>query len=80
MFTIVTIIFLPLSFATSYLGMNTTDIRDMEQGQWLLWAIGAPLTVVVLLAAWLIAHRGPRWKKARQAKKLMDIEDWRWGY
>ena len=79
-FTIVTVIFLPLSFATSYLGMNTSDIRDLEQGQWLLWAIGGPLTVFVVLVAWLIARRGPRWRSARQTRKLMDIEDWKWGY
>lgn len=32
-FTVVTIIFLPLSFVTSYLGMNTSDIRDMDNKQ-----------------------------------------------
>ncbi|KAG4292288.1 hypothetical protein FPRO06_13541 [Fusarium proliferatum] len=34
LFTLVTVVFLLLSFATSYMGMNTSDIRDMEQGQW----------------------------------------------
>ena len=77
-FTIVTVVFLPLSFATSYLGMNTSDIRDMDQGQWLFWTIGGTLTVVVLLVAWVVAYRGPKWKKARQTRKLMDIEDFKW--
>lgn len=78
-FTIVTVIFLPLSFATSYFGMNTNDIRDIDRGQGFFWAIAGPLTVVVLLTAWLIASRGPRWKKALQVQSLMEIEDWKWG-
>lgn len=32
-FTIVTIIFLPLSSVASLFGMNTTDIRDIEKDQ-----------------------------------------------
>ncbi|KAK3326122.1 hypothetical protein B0H66DRAFT_600258 [Apodospora peruviana] len=79
-FTIVTIIFPPLSSSTSYLSMNTNDIRDMENGQWLLWAIEGPLTAIVLLGAWLVARRGPKVENARQAKKLMDMKDWKWGY
>jgi Mg2+ and Co2+ transporter CorA len=38
-FTVVTVIFLPLSFVTSYFGMNTVDIRDMASGQSLFWAV-----------------------------------------
>ncbi|KAF5578918.1 Mg2+ transporter like zinc transport [Fusarium pseudocircinatum] len=73
-FTLVTVVFLPLSFATSYMGMNTSDIRDMEQGQWIFWAVGGTLTVVVLLGVWTIAYRGPRWKKARQTQKLLHMD------
>ncbi|KAM3423144.1 hypothetical protein BST61_g597 [Cercospora zeina] len=47
-FTIVTIIFLPLSFVSSVFGMNTVDIRDMAQGQWAYWAAAAPLTIIVV--------------------------------
>jgi Mg2+ and Co2+ transporter CorA len=32
-FTVVAAIFLPLSFVSSYLGMNTIDIRDMNNSQ-----------------------------------------------
>lgn len=47
-FTIVTIIFLPLSFVSSVLGMNTSDIRDMQYGQWIYWVVAIPLTIVVI--------------------------------
>ena len=47
-FTIVTIIFLPLSFVSSFLGMNTSDIRDMQRGQWLFWAAAVPLTGIII--------------------------------
>jgi Mg2+ and Co2+ transporter CorA len=73
-FTLVTVVFLPLSFATSYMGMNTSDIRDMEQGQWIFWAVGGVLTVVVMLSVWAIAYRGPRWKKVRQSRKLLHMD------
>ncbi|KAF2109449.1 cora-like Mg2+ transporter protein-domain-containing protein [Lophiotrema nucula] len=48
-FTIVTVIFLPLSFVCSFLGMNTADVRNMQSGQWVFWAAAIPLTVTVVL-------------------------------
>lgn len=57
-FTLVTIIFLPLSFVTSYLGMNTTDIRDMASNQSLFWIIAVPLTVVTMGLAMFIGYNG----------------------
>jgi Mg2+ and Co2+ transporter CorA len=56
-FTIVTIIFLPLSFVTSYLGMNTSDIRDMESRQSLFWSIAIPLTAVTMGSILFISYR-----------------------
>ncbi|CBF69369.1 uncharacterized protein ANIA_06481 [Aspergillus nidulans FGSC A4] len=47
-FTIVSVIFLPLSFVSSYLGMNTADIRDMKLNQALFWQVALPVTVVVV--------------------------------
>jgi hypothetical protein len=44
-FTIVTIIFLPLSFISSFFGMNFSDIRDMEHTQRLFWLVAGCLTV-----------------------------------
>lgn len=50
-FTIVTIIFLPLSFVASVFGMNTKDVRDMPYRQWVYWAAGLPLTIVVIIVS-----------------------------
>lgn len=57
-FTVVTIIFLPLSFVTSYLGMNTSDLREMKSGQTLFWAIGAPVAFVTFSVALMAAFYG----------------------
>jgi len=57
-FTVVTIIFLPLSFVTSFFGMNTVDIRDMASGQSLFWAVAIPLRAVTMGLALLIGYNG----------------------
>jgi hypothetical protein len=57
-FTVVTVIFLPLSFVTSYLGMNTIDIRDMASGQSLFWAIALPLTFITIGCTMFIGYNG----------------------
>ncbi|KAA8618601.1 CorA Mg2+ and Co2+ transporter [Pyrenophora tritici-repentis] len=57
-FTVVTVIFLPLSFATSYFGMNTSDIRDMDQTQTLFWSVAIPLTVLTVGGCMLIGYNG----------------------
>ncbi|EUC47446.1 hypothetical protein COCMIDRAFT_34980 [Bipolaris oryzae ATCC 44560] len=46
-FTLATIIFLPLSFIASVFGMNTSDIRDMNSNQALFWAIALPVTATI---------------------------------
>jgi hypothetical protein len=57
-FTVVTSLFLPLSFVSSYLGMNTTDIRTMDNSQATFWATALPVTVSVVALAVLAANRG----------------------
>lgn len=57
-FTIVTIIFLPLSFVTSFFGMNFSDIRDMESTQRLFWIIASSLTVGTVGFAIFLAFYG----------------------
>lgn len=53
-FTIFTVIFLPLSFVCSFLGMNTADVRDTTHGQSIFWAAALPLTFIVVLIALLV--------------------------
>lgn len=57
-FTIVTTVFLLLSFVTSFLGMNTADIRNMTSNQALFWAIGLPTTAAIVSIAISVAYRG----------------------
>jgi hypothetical protein len=47
-FTVVTIIFLPLSTVAGILGMNTNDVRNMTVNQWVFWATALPLTVIIV--------------------------------
>ncbi|KAI4273932.1 MAG: hypothetical protein L6R38_006227 [Xanthoria sp. 2 TBL-2021] len=55
-FTLVTIIFLPLSFVSSFFGMNTIDIRDTKFPQWIFWVSAVPLTVLVVILALFMAQ------------------------
>lgn len=58
-FTIVTIIFLPLSSIAGIFGMNTSDVRDMEAGQWLYWVVALPVTLlVIVLGLWWMNELG----------------------
>ena len=58
-FTIVTIIFLPLSFVTSYLGMNPSFEGDWTATQDLFWEIALPLTFALCMFCLLLAF----WEK-----------------
>jgi Mg2+ and Co2+ transporter CorA len=57
-FTIVTLIFLPLNFVSSFLGMNVSDIRNMEQTQWIFWAIAICVTFAVVGSSIAVAFYG----------------------
>ncbi|KAF3156524.1 hypothetical protein TWF569_005510 [Orbilia oligospora] len=57
-FTIVTTVFLPLNFVTSFFGMNTTDIRDIDRDQKIFWTTAIPVTIAVLGFALCWAYFG----------------------
>lgn len=75
-FTVVTIIFLPLNFVTSFFGMNTVDIREMTGTQSLFWLVAICVTAGVLGASVFFAFQGGNilerlhiWLDARRERK-----------
>lgn len=56
-FTIVTLVFLPLSFVTSFLGVNTVDIRNQTSTQSLFWIVALPIISVVVVVALIIGYK-----------------------
>jgi Mg2+ and Co2+ transporter CorA len=66
----VTVIFLPLSFVTGYLGMNVDDVRNMGQKQGIFWIIAMPITFVNFSVI-LLLIMGPNLKK-RYLKAKME--------
>jgi hypothetical protein len=80
-FTIVTIIFLPLSFVSSFFGMNTIDIRNMSSTQGVFWIVSSCLTVGVVGFAIFLAFYGGAmleafftWKANRSRPKRPKVK------
>lgn len=82
-FTIVTVVFLPLSFITSYLGMNSVDIRNGTFHQSLFWAIALPSTAFLIFILWVVIrfrHRVRRmWPRRWLKGSLRIIAVWLYG-
>ena len=75
--TVVTILFLPLSFLTGYFGMNFTDFNSIYNSETYFWKIAGPLMVVVSLALlrdeiyrWFMSTKQRRGIRIRRAKRL----------
>lgn len=75
-FTVVTIIFLPLSFFTSYFGMNLKGVIDTDRTERYFWAVCGSVTIFVVsmtvvfgfqnrLHAWIWDDRKLAKRKAR---------------
>jgi hypothetical protein len=82
-FTTVTVIFLPLSFITSYLGMNSIDIRNGTFHQSLFWAIALPSAACLALTLWVVIRFRQRlrrvWPRRRLRASLRMIASWFYG-
>jgi hypothetical protein len=68
-FTIVTLFFLPLTFVSGLMGMNTVDIRDTEADQRIFWQTAVPLTAGVLTIAFIYGYK---WEAIRE----MSVRWW----
>jgi succinate dehydrogenase hydrophobic anchor subunit len=75
-FTAVTVIFLPLTFVTGLLSMNTSGLRDSTKRQWIYWAIAIPFTIMVIVIALFVGKFRFRdhWNRARPT--LADSVEW----
>lgn len=74
-FTIVTVVFLPLSAISSIFGMNSSDVRDMAYGQWLYWAVALPVTaLIIFLGLWWMGELGNvvKWVSGRQTNRIAN--------
>ena len=56
-FTVVTVIFLPLSFFTSYYGMNLSDVVNTAKNQAYFWKVCGTVTFIIILFTTLSAFR-----------------------
>ncbi|KAL0634506.1 hypothetical protein Q9L58_006595 [Maublancomyces gigas] len=56
-FTVITTVFTPLNFLTSYLGMNLNDMRGTTWTQQQFWALTAPITLVILIFVLVVAFK-----------------------
>ncbi|KAF4997797.1 hypothetical protein FGRMN_3635 [Fusarium graminum] len=75
-FTLVTIIFLPISTVSSIFGMNTTDVRDMNYSQWLYWVVAIPLTIIVIIVGlWFMGELGNliQWMIGRSGEGVSGV-------
>lgn len=56
-FTTITIIFLPLSFFTSYFGMNLQGIVDTDRTEKDFWKVCGSVSIAIILVVGLYAFR-----------------------
>ncbi|SMY19106.1 unnamed protein product [Zymoseptoria tritici ST99CH_1A5] len=80
-FTVVTIIFLPLNFVSSFFGINTADIRDMTYNQWIFWAVAVTVTACVVGSSILVAFFGGDimerlhlWREGRRSDARREVQ------
>jgi Mg2+ and Co2+ transporter CorA len=56
-FTIVTIVFLPLTFVSGFFGMNLSGIAGTTSGTVHFWEVAVPLTIAIAIACVIIVFR-----------------------
>ncbi len=70
-FTVVTLIFLPLNFISSILGMNTSDIRNTGRSSRLFWEIAVPFMATVLVLCFVLVKMRFKFKLRRRVGRFI---------
>ncbi|MEU6505968.1 CorA family divalent cation transporter [Streptomyces sp. NPDC046942] len=73
--TIVSVVFLPLSFLTGFFGMNFAFLTDELESKDVFWLLAVGLQVVVLLVAFYVLHRTRVWRRLRDGDQETGPED-----
>ena len=76
-FTMVTVLFLPLSFVAGFFGMNLKGINGSERDYWHFWKISLPMTAGIILFCGIVSWKGEDieflagrlWRKFRKSKR-----------
>jgi Mg2+ and Co2+ transporter CorA len=74
-FTALTIIFLPLSFFTSYFGMNLTDIAIANRNSKFFWLISGPISGGIIITVFAIAKTFSAVKEPDEEEARINIKD-----
>ena len=75
-FTLVTILFLPLTFVAGFFGMNLKGIDESKRTYWHFWKIALPMTGGILLLCFLVKTR---WEDASFAAGRVWRRIKKWG-
>ncbi|KAL8722755.1 MAG: hypothetical protein Q9225_000816 [Loekoesia sp. 1 TL-2023] len=75
-FTIVTIIFLPLSFFTSYFGMNLKGVIDTDRTERYFWAVCGSVTVCVVSLTVLFGFKNRLYACIWEDREFMKRHIW----
>jgi magnesium transporter len=70
--TIVSVIFLPLSFLTGFFGMNFTYLTDELESKAVFWLLAIGLQVCVLLASFYVLRRTHLWRRLHDEDETQD--------
>jgi uncharacterized membrane protein len=72
-FAVVTIVFLPLNFFTSYFGMNVQGIRESIHGERYFWAVAGSSTVAIFFIVSLYAFKHKIRDKYDDMKRNVEV-------
>ena len=66
LFTGVTIVFMPLSFFTSYFGMNLKGVGDTDRGETYFWQVCGTISFIIIGLTAMFAFRRQLFSRYRR--------------